>query len=226
MANKNVTIKDSDGNSCFPKTFDFNVFNSSNQSLNNLLSNIDATKMKVFPYSAYDCNTCYDAGIYEVANGTNCPSGSPYGTLLVLPYRKAFGNVTPDFATQIFIPNGDDASKPNSMFFRTALSTTWNAWQQPICVNAFGGNFNDGGIYVKIEPIKLMIQFGYRSLARDGGFTLSQPYRDTNFSFICYPATWTGSYGNYGSYVTGVQTVGVAADKATSYNWIAIGFYN
>ena len=80
--------------------------------------------------SNYNCNTCYDEGVYIIANGSNCPSGSQYGALLVMPYRDLTGNATPDFAVQIFIPNGDDSSKPNSMFYRTSLANSWNAWQE------------------------------------------------------------------------------------------------
>ena len=87
-------------------------------------------KLPVFTQSSYNANTAYDAGLYMVASGSNLPSGTPYGSLLTLPYRKGSGNNSPDFGTQIFIPNGDDATRPNSMFFRTSLSGQWNAWQE------------------------------------------------------------------------------------------------
>lgn len=80
--------------------------------------------------SSYNCNTIYDAGIYMISSGSNCPSGSQYGSLFMMPYRQGTGNTTPDFGTQIFIPNGDDSTKPNSMFFRTATRESWNAWQE------------------------------------------------------------------------------------------------
>lgn len=87
-------------------------------------------KVSVFTQSSYNANTAYDAGLYLIANGTNVPSGLPYGSLLTLPYRKGSGNTSPDFGTQIFIPNGDDATHPNSMFFRTSTSGQWNSWQE------------------------------------------------------------------------------------------------
>ena len=87
-------------------------------------------RLKIYPRSAYNLNTCYDAGVYLVAQGSNIPSGSNYGSLLVMPYRKADGNTTPDFATQIFMPNGDDNTHPNSFYYRTALSGSWNNWQE------------------------------------------------------------------------------------------------
>lgn len=80
--------------------------------------------------SAYDCNTCYDGGLYMIANGKNYPSGSPYGTLLVLPYRENVGNTQQDFAVQIFIPNGDDSTRPNSMFYRTSIKNSWAHWNE------------------------------------------------------------------------------------------------
>ena len=82
--------------------------------------------------SAYDCNTRYDGKVWLVAAGSNCPSGlsDQYGSLFTMPYRQATGNAKPDFGTQIFIPNGDDQNKPNSMFYRTSLANTWNPWQE------------------------------------------------------------------------------------------------
>ena len=54
---------------------------------------------------AYDCNTLYDAGLY-LCNGsaTNTPNNLIYGTLLVMPYRKPYGNAGPDYCAQLFIP--------------------------------------------------------------------------------------------------------------------------
>lgn len=80
--------------------------------------------------SSYNINTLYDAQISMIAQGSNLPCGSPYGVNLTLPYRKLTGNTIPDFGAQIFIPNGDDPTKPNSMFFRTALGSTWNPWKE------------------------------------------------------------------------------------------------
>ena len=80
--------------------------------------------------SAYNCNTCYDEGVYLIANGSNCPSGFQYGSLFVMPYRKPTGNTKPDYCTQIYIPNGDDQTDPNRMFYRTSLADSWNPWQK------------------------------------------------------------------------------------------------
>ena len=77
-----------------------------------------------------DVNKMFDGKVYMVKSGSNCPGGSQYGVVMGLPYRKLNGNKMPDFGAQIFLPNGDDATKPNSMFFRTSLSETWNSWQE------------------------------------------------------------------------------------------------
>jgi hypothetical protein len=77
-----------------------------------------------------DVDKVYDGKVYMVKSGSNCPSGSQYGVVLGLPYRQLAGNTIPDFGAQIFIPNGDDVTKPNSMFFRTSLASSWNAWQE------------------------------------------------------------------------------------------------
>lgn len=89
-----------------------------------------SNKFTNHPQSAYDCNACYDEGVYLIANGSNCPSGSQYGSLFVMPYRKPTGNTKPDYCTQIYLPNGDDSTAPNSMFYRTSLENSWNAWQE------------------------------------------------------------------------------------------------
>lgn len=80
--------------------------------------------------SVTDANAVYDGKVYMIRGGANCPSGSQYGVILGMPYRKLAGNTIPDFGAQIFIPNGDDATKPNAMFYRTSIGSNWNAWQE------------------------------------------------------------------------------------------------
>ena len=80
--------------------------------------------------SGYNCNTLYDGKVWLVGSGSNCPSGSQYGALFMMPYRQASGNSKPDFGAQLFLPNGDDATKPNSMFYRTSLANNWNPWKE------------------------------------------------------------------------------------------------
>lgn len=94
------------------------------------LSGYDVKAIPTFGQHNYNADECYDAGLYMLANGSGCPSGSQYGSLLSLPYRQANGNTTSDFGTQIFIPNGDDNILPNSLFYRTSLRDSWNAWQE------------------------------------------------------------------------------------------------
>lgn len=222
MANKNVTLKDNDGNSCFPKTFDFNVFNSSNQSLDNLLANIDATKMNVFSQGAYDVNTCYDAGIYLIANGLNCPSGSQYGSLLVMPYRKPTGNTKTDYCVQIYVPNGDDSTEPNSMFYRTSLGDSWNAWQKVSCIHSVSVAGSDGFVRYS-NGIQLVWgrTYGYNITVN-----YAAPFKDSS-SYSCsgVSAGWTGSYGNYGMSNLKANSFYLNADKNATWLYLAIGFW-
>lgn len=96
----------------------------------NAITTALSNKFTNHPQSAYNCNTCYDEGVYLIANGSNCPSGTQYGSLFVMPYRKPTGNTKPDFCVQIYLPNGDDATYPNSMFYRTSLADSWNNWKE------------------------------------------------------------------------------------------------
>ncbi len=93
-------------------------------------SDLPTNPLTLSDKSGYNCNTLYDGKIWLVGSGSNCPSGSQYGALFMMPYRKASGNSKPDYGAQIFIPNGDDSTKPNSMFFRTSLENSWNGWQE------------------------------------------------------------------------------------------------
>lgn len=79
---------------------------------------------------ALNVNALYDAKVDMVASGSNCPTGSQYGVCLTLPYRQFKGNTKPDFGAQIFVPNGDDSTHPNSMLYRTSLGDSWNSWNE------------------------------------------------------------------------------------------------
>ena len=87
---------------------------------------------RYYGYSRGAINTdaSYDAKLYMISNGSNVPCGSKYGVVLGMPYRNLTGNKIPDFGAQIFLPNGDDNTHPNSMFYRTSLTNTWNPWQE------------------------------------------------------------------------------------------------
>ena len=96
------------------------------------------TDWDVNAYNGNDLNTFYDAGLKLIRNASfNYPSKGNYGSMLVMPYRKAFGNTITDFAAQIFLPNGDDSANPNDMFFRTSLENTWNEWQRVLTNNNY-----------------------------------------------------------------------------------------
>ena len=81
----------------------------------------------------YDANTLYNAGIYLIANGANIPYA--WGSLIGMPYRKPYGNLSPDFMGQIFIPNGDSGFE-NKMYFRTSQVNTFNEWNEVYSSNS------------------------------------------------------------------------------------------
>lgn len=85
-----------------------------------------------------DIDTLYNCKVYMIGSGTNLPSGSQFGSVLVLPYRTLNSNTTPDFGAQIFIPNGDDKTKSNSLFYRTSLKESWNEWREVASFNTSG----------------------------------------------------------------------------------------
>ena len=94
-----------------------------------------------------DPDKIFDGGLWMLKQGVNLPCGSQYGELLSLPYRKLNGNTTPDFGAQILLPNGDDSTKPNSLFYRTSLSGTWNAWQEVSVVGHTHSQYLTGETY-------------------------------------------------------------------------------
>ena len=75
-------------------------------------------------------DTSYNGQLLMIQNGSNLPCGNQYGVVVNMPYRGLTGNSKTDFMGQILLPNGDDNTHPNSMFYRTSLGDTWNKWQE------------------------------------------------------------------------------------------------
>lgn len=73
-----------------------------------------------------DLNGVYNA-ILSGGSFLNAPNELQYGALLTLPYRKVTGNQKQDFATQIYVPNGD--YNGCAIYWRGALSNQWQAWR-------------------------------------------------------------------------------------------------
>lgn len=130
-------------------------FDEVSQSENELAyrSEIPTNPLTLSAQGAYNANTCYDGKVWLVQSGSNCPSGSQYGSLFMMPYRKASGNTKPDFGVQIFLPNGDDSTKPNSLFYRTSLSNAWNAWQEISGTTVSGFGMNGAATPLKMRTI-------------------------------------------------------------------------
>ena len=89
---------------------------------------------------AYNADSQYDFGYWAIAYGSNLPSKVQYGSLLVLPYRTIDANTSPDYATQIFIPNGDDGQP--YMFYRTSHKSSWDAWVKVWGTNNAGAGYD------------------------------------------------------------------------------------
>ncbi len=108
--------------------------------LDGVTANVQAQldgKVKIGSFSNSNINALYDMGIYSIQAGSNCPSGAQYGMVLTMPYRKAYTNTKPDYGAQIFLPDGDDPTVPNEMFFRTSLASTWNSWNKVLHSNNY-----------------------------------------------------------------------------------------
>lgn len=186
-----------------------------------------SNKFTNHPQSAYDCNTCYDEGVYLVANGSNCPSGSPYGSLFVMPYRKPTGNTKPDFCVQIYLPNGDDSTHPNSMFYRTSLADSWNSWQtinntEVIGSYSFGGTDRTG--YIRFMN-GFQIVWG-KAYYKNRNYSYAAPFaQDGSYSVAGVSAGWSGSYGNYG--MSNLTANGFYLNSDKDYDWcyIAVGVW-
>lgn len=100
------------------------------------VTNNTSHKFNFFAKSAYNVNSCYINGLYQVAKGSNCPSGAQYGVLLQLPYKEVIDQ--PQYGAQIFLPNGDDTSNPDTLYYRTANDTTWRGWRKVLNIDTNG----------------------------------------------------------------------------------------
>lgn len=129
---------------------------------------------------ALNADICYDAGLYRIYNGSNLPSGAQYGALLGLPYRAAHGNSSPDFCGQIFIPNGDDLTKPDSLFYRTSENNFYHAWHE--VVHTSGGQTIANNL--RVADIKLEEGNEINSYRQNRRLHLN--YRSVGDVTLCY----------------------------------------
>ena len=191
----------------------------------NAITTALSNKFTNHPQSAYNCNTCYDEGVYLIANGSNCPSGSQYGSLFVMPYRKPTGNTKPDFAVQIYLPNGDDSTHPNSMFYRTSLADSWNSWKTSDDINSWGWDGSNGSKgYIRFSN-GFQIVWG-RVYNKNTTYSYAMPFKDSSsYSVAGVSQGWTGSYGNYGMGNLTESGFYLNSDKDYTWNYIAVGFW-
>ena len=50
-----------------------------------------------------------------------------YGGMLTFPWQRAKGNTSPNYASQLFIPHGDEGD--GAIKFRTSYNDEWNGWR-------------------------------------------------------------------------------------------------
>ncbi len=117
-----------------------------------------------------DCtnvDTAYDFGFWRMlSTGSGSPTGKNASQFITVPYRKTTGNTTPDFAWQLFAPNGDDPTHPEDFYVRTGLSKTWNPWRKLY----HSGNFIDGTDY--ISPKTTLAGYGITDASRIFRYTI------------------------------------------------------
>lgn len=97
---------------------------------NKIITTALEAKIDAHKPSSYNANEIYNNGLYLVSNGSNLPSSNQYGSLFTLPYSNLRNNTQTNYASQIYLPNGDDPEKPNSMFYRNSGLDTWNDWKE------------------------------------------------------------------------------------------------
>lgn len=99
---------------------------------NKIVTTALESKLDTYKPNSYDANILYDAGLYLISNGSNLPSSNQYGSLLTLPYSNLTGNTQTNYESQLYLPNGDDPTSPNSLFYRNSKLDTWNAWKEVV----------------------------------------------------------------------------------------------
>ena len=106
-------------------------------------------------YGNIDINQIYDSSIWGLGSVTNAPYN--YGAVLTMAYRKPSGNEKPDYAAQIFIPNGDEVDA--SMKYRTSHAYYWDSWRTVIddsnigryALPLSGGTIESAGIPLTVK---------------------------------------------------------------------------
>lgn len=138
---------------------------------------------------SYNANNIYNFSYTGVSSGSSLPSGSQYGSLLTLPYRTLANNTTPDFATQIYLPNGDDSTNPNDMFFRTSVRNSWNAWQKVITssnISSYAPIYNSSGNVLIGTQVDRGKKLCIDTATWDGGLCINRTVANSGSSISFY----------------------------------------
>lgn len=67
---------------------------------------------------------------YKYIGGHFVNAPNSYGGMLTFPWQQAKGNSSPNYASQLFIPHGDE--EDTAIKFRTSQSEEWNSWRKVI----------------------------------------------------------------------------------------------
>jgi hypothetical protein len=67
---------------------------------------------------------------YKYVGGQFDWAPNMYGGMLTFPWQRAKGNNSPNYASQLFIPHGDE--EDTAIKFRTSQSEEWNPWRKVI----------------------------------------------------------------------------------------------
>lgn len=100
----------------------------------------------------------------NTTGGTFPSVSSKYGAGITLPYRNAHGNAKPDFAGQIWIPNGDMAIGADEMYFRASLANAWNPWKRVASMDSISiANGSTGEYHTVANEHGIILAVGARS---------------------------------------------------------------
>lgn len=184
--------------------------------------------------ASLDIDAEYDSTFFHTNNTSagSFPSGasSRHGAGITLPYRNAHGNANPDFAGQIWIPNGDMANGANEMFFRASVANSWNAWQKVCRANDFAYRGLTGSVvaiygqYVHVISTSLPADYSYLVLATvDTNIDYDRPYAvqltGCDYTRVVRPNSQYGGGGVIYGFVTPKSSATtVTVDYHATYN--------
>lgn len=174
--------------------------------VNSLLTDyIDKTSIKNYMgwskkhHVAQNIDNLYDFGVVSTAGNVNSPSTAAYGVVATFPYRNAYGNSIPDFAAQLYFPNGDEATP--HLFWRSSIKNAWNNWRTILD----SSNYSNYALPITGGTVKGWLNFDKTSgpilTIRDGRYgqsaVISVGYTESEGDTIKLHIPTAGSYDEY-----------------------------